>query len=409
MHRRFFVALVVLVAVFAALAVAGGGAVRGSPKWCKRHPQQCQPATTTLTSRAATSTTRPTTSTTTGPSGTTTTTSTVPTSNAGLHVVGNHLVNAAGTVVQLRGVNRSGAEYAAPEGWGIFDGPTDDPASIAALKSWHINAVRVPMSETAWLGINGLPAAYSGANYRAAIVAYAGHLIAQGIIPILNLHYAAPGASKGSEQYPMADHDHAPAFWTSVATTFKTNHAVIFDLFNEPFPNGGADSAAAWTCIRDGGSACNVGYVAAGYQELVNAVRATGATQPLAVGGPNWSGYLDRWLEFRPADPLGQLVASVHVYGLPLDSPYSDPTSWNGDMARVAQTVPVYIGEFGDTDCTARFSPPLMTWADQHGVSYTAWSWVTSNCAGEPSLITNYNGTPTAYGAGVRSHLLGLP
>ena len=32
----------------------------------------------------------------------------------------------------------------------------------------------------------------------------------------------------------MAFADHAIAFWTSVATTFKTDPMVIFDLFNEP-------------------------------------------------------------------------------------------------------------------------------------------------------------------------------
>ena len=31
------------------------------------------------------------------------------------------------------------------------------------------------------------------------------------------------------------DEDHAPRLWTSVATTFKSDPAVIFDLFNEPY------------------------------------------------------------------------------------------------------------------------------------------------------------------------------
>jgi hypothetical protein len=41
------------------------------------------------------------------------------------------------------------------------------------------------------------------------------------------------------------------------------------------------------------------------------------------------------------------------------------------------------MGEIGDTDGTHRFTDQLMTWADAHGVSYTAWAWVTSSCAGE--------------------------
>ena len=42
-----------------------------------------------------------------------------------LHVDGNQLVDSSGLTVQVRGVNRSGTEYACIQGWGIFDGPSD--------------------------------------------------------------------------------------------------------------------------------------------------------------------------------------------------------------------------------------------------------------------------------------------
>ena len=72
-----------------------------------------------------------------------------------LVVRGNHLVNGAGKTVRLLGVDRSGLEYACVQGWGFSDGPTD-AASIAAMKAWRINAVRVPLNEDCWLGINGV-------------------------------------------------------------------------------------------------------------------------------------------------------------------------------------------------------------------------------------------------------------
>ena len=40
-----------------------------------------------------------------------------------LSVRGNHLVGRNGNTITLTGVNRSGAEYACAEGWGIWDGP----------------------------------------------------------------------------------------------------------------------------------------------------------------------------------------------------------------------------------------------------------------------------------------------
>src|SRR2546425_8660692 len=70
-----------------------------------------------------------------------------------VRVQGNPLVDSAGRAVRLRGVNRSGTEYACAQGWGIFDGPSDS-ASVQAIRSWGANVVRVPLNETCWLSIN---------------------------------------------------------------------------------------------------------------------------------------------------------------------------------------------------------------------------------------------------------------
>jgi hypothetical protein len=87
-------------------------------------------------------------------------------------------------------------------------------------------------------------------------------------------------------------------------------------------------------------------------------------------------------------------------------------------MAPLAATTPVIIGEFGEHDCASGLlggtsltpqQPALLDWADQHGISYLAWAWFTGNCAAEPALISDYTGTPTGFGAGVRSHYLAFP
>jgi len=61
------------------------------------------------------------------------------------------LVDAGGARVVLHGVDRSGTEYQCVQGHEIFDGPSDQ-ASITAMKSWGINAVRVPLNEACWNG-----------------------------------------------------------------------------------------------------------------------------------------------------------------------------------------------------------------------------------------------------------------
>jgi len=104
-----------------------------------------------------------------------------------LHVVGNQIKNGTGETVRLRGVNRSGMEYACVQGWGIFDGP-HAAASVAAIAAWGANVVRIPVNEQCWLGINGVPAAYGGANYQRALADYIGVISAQGLAAIIDLH-----------------------------------------------------------------------------------------------------------------------------------------------------------------------------------------------------------------------------
>jgi hypothetical protein len=70
--------------------------------------------------------------------------------------------------------------------------------------------------------------------------------------------------------------------------------------------------------------------------------------------------------------------------------------------------VPVVVGELGELDCGDSLYPPFLNFADQHGISYLAWAWFAGSCRGEPSLITNYSGTPTAYGVGFQQHLTSL-
>jgi endoglucanase len=308
-----------------------------------------------------------------------------------LVVSGNHLANGAGKTVRLLGVDRSGLEYACVQGWGFSDGPTD-AASITAMRTWGINAVRVPLNEDCWLGINGVKPQYGGRAYRAFVEGFVQRLNAAGLTAILDLHWNAPGTQPATGQQQMPDASHSPAFWASVARTFKTDRNVIFDLYNEPHD-------VSWRCWRDG---CGPW---AGMQRLVDAVRATGARQPLMLGGLAWSNDLSGWLRWRPRDPLHQLVASFHVYNF---NTCDTAACWDRTVAPVAKVVPVVTGELGENDCASTFIDTYMPWADAHGISYLGWTWDTWDCRNGPALISAYDGTPTPFGAGFRAHLASL-
>lgn len=332
---------------------------------------------------------------------------------ASLRVRGNELVDGPGRghVVQLRGINRSGLEYACIQGWGFFDSPhpdrIDDPAMIAAMKSWDINVVRVPLNEDCWLGLRTRPGR-GGRPYRQIVARYVRALNAAHLYVILDLHWVAPGHTRATGQLPMADADHAPAFWRSVAATFKSDHELIFDLYNEPY---GID----WSCWRNGcrvpATAGKPAYQAAGMQSLVDAVRSTGATQPLLLGGLAYAGDLSGWLAHAPDDPRHQLIASEHSYG----GLSACAAACQRVILGVHQRYPVEFGELGETDCAHGYIDRMMTFADRHGIGYLGWAWDATDtgwsCRAGPALVTSYDGAPTKFGLGLRDHLrtLGPP
>jgi hypothetical protein len=220
-------------------------------------------------------------------------------------VQGNRLIDAAGNVLQLRGVSFSGFEFVAIGGWSPTDpsggqaGQPDGPR-WAAVKAWHANTVRFTLNETSWLGLtcvdtdgvtrNGDP----GGNYRSAVATQVQEANAAGLYVILELHWSAPGNACPMVQTQMANMDHSTAFWTSVATAFMGNSSVLFSLYNEPFFFGLSSPTDEWSALMRGGTFSyypatsgtsnykniSVTWSSAGMQAMLDAVRGTGARTP---------------------------------------------------------------------------------------------------------------------------------
>ncbi|MEV7734137.1 cellulase family glycosylhydrolase [Streptomyces sp. NPDC088921] len=331
-----------------------------------------------------------------------------------LRASGNKLVDAGGATRRLLGVNRSGGEFMCVQGRGIFDGPVDD-ASVKAIADWKANTVRIPLNEECWLGLSNIDPAYAGANYINAVKDLVAKVKAHGMTPVVELHWTHgqyTGNSAGcsdvhaSCQKPMPDMQYTPSFWASVANTFKNDRTVVFDLFNEPYPDRATSTTTqAWQCWRDGGSCPGIGYEVAGMQDLVDSVRGTGATNLILAGGIAYSNDLSQWLTYKPADPAGNLAAAWHVYNF---NTCANESCWNSTLAPVAAQVPLVAGEIGENTCAHGFIDQVMKWFDSHGLSYLGWTWNTWDCSSGPSLISSYDGTPTAFGTGLRDHLRAL-
>jgi len=256
-----------------------------------------------------------------------------------VRVVGNRLVDATGNVLQLRGVSFSGFEFVAIGGWSPNDpsgGQAGQPNGPrwSAVKAWHANTVRFTLNETSWLGLTCVDTdgvtrlGDPGGNYRAAITTQVQEANAAGLYVIIELHWAAPGTACPMVQTQMANMDHSIDFWTSVATAFKDNSAVIFSLYNEPFFFGLSSPANEWSALMSGGTLSyfpatsgasnyrniNGTWRSAGMQTMLDAVRVTGARNVVLVGGVEFSNNMSGWQANMPHDALNQIAAAWHPY-----------------------------------------------------------------------------------------------
>jgi hypothetical protein len=155
---------------------------------------------------------------------------------------------------------------------------------------------------------------YGGAAYRDAVMGFVARLESHGLLVDLELHLSAPGGELALEQQVMADADHSATFWRRVAGTFNDDHAVMFELFNEPHPQPRAcpmhscAPVVAWRLWRDGSSAPIVdsvrtspghvsptggmttsSYIPVGQQKLYDVVQATGARNVVIIDAAGWA------------------------------------------------------------------------------------------------------------------------
>ena len=341
-----------------------------------------------------------------------------------LRVAGNHLVDGrSGQTFVPRGVNWPSFEYACSDGYGYSNSASaqnvgPDAAGAALIASWHINTVRLPLNQDCWLGEDGLPKFGKTSGYRAAVRRWVSALHEAGLAVVLDLHWSGPAGVVSDGQRAMPD-DRSDDFWSSVARTFKKDRSVIFDVFNEPYSrydtNGTLIFDLTWNCWRNGGCAApRTGdrqaldggtFTTIGLGALVDAIRATGAKQPIMLGGIDYASDLRAWLANRPEDK--GVVASFHNYG---GHACHNQTCWDEVIAPIAAEAPVVTGEFGETDCQT--SPEsFMKWADQHGVGYLMWAWwvLPDSACSTLSVLADVRGTARApNGTALKAHLASL-
>jgi hypothetical protein len=305
-------------------------------------------------------------------------------SNGGYSVHYNQILDVNGNPHQFRGVSRPSLEWNS-------SGENLSEADFQRMAEWGANVVRVPLNQVSWL---------ASEQYRVNVDGVAAWALAAGLDVILDLHWSDAGGTQQPEQKHMADQG-SVAFWQDVATRYQGEGRILFELYNEPHD-------ISWEVWRNGGDP-GLGYQIVGMQQLYDTIRGTGANNLVLVGGLDWAFSLSQVMSNgRPRFALDgyNIVYVSHVYNL--STKMSD--RWDVAFGDLAEYHPVILTEFGTLPDSTGACGPTQYWADvmnyanQRGLGWVAWAWYPGSCA-FPSLITDYSGTPTDYGAVVRQQL----
>jgi endoglucanase len=139
-------------------------------------------------------------------------------------------------------------------------------------------------------------------------------------------------------------------------------------------------------------------------QDLVDIIRSTGAKNLILIPGINYSNSLVRWIQVKPNDILNNIAPSWHTYNF---NRCNTTSCWDSTIDPLNKLYPIFAGEIGEDTCDTKYIQALINWLDARKISYLGWTfnpWVNfyllnlKDCKRGPSLISDFNGTPTNYG-----------
>jgi len=249
-----------------------------------------------------------------------------------LKTVGRQVCDQSGNPVQLRGMSLF---------WSQWGGRFYNAAAVAwTANEWGATVIRIAMGVD-----NGgyLVNAKAETKRVHAMVAAAKKA---GIYAIIDWH----------DHEAYKHRDAALAFFTEMATAYRDEPGVIFEIYNEPL------QSESWASVKS-------------YSEaLIAAIRATGARQLILVGSPSW----DQRLDLVAADPIvGQenIAYTMHFYA-----------GTHGDELRAATQqaldagLAVFCSEWGTCDANGNGafaeakSDQWMQFLDANGISWCNWA-----------------------------------
>jgi hypothetical protein len=294
----------------------------------------------------------------------------------GYYVSGNKIYNASNNEYIFKGVSRPSLEWSAK-------GDHLSLEDYKLMKSWGFNLVRLPLNQKYWLD--------DTEEYRARLAKNIHWIESLDMDVLLDLHWSDRGDSaRDAAQQRMAD-DNSLTFWTEVATAYKNDGRVLFELYNEPHD-------ISWNTWQYGGSSGD-GFETVGMQDLYDAVRSAGAENLVIINGLDWA------FDLSQVDTYAiqgyNIVYGTHIYDQPGKRTLAD---WERSLEKVMKKYPVIVSEFGNFDCDTSFYKSILSYAKTHRLAWVGWAWYPGGC-GFPALISNWSGESNALGEELKKML----
>jgi endoglucanase len=308
-----------------------------------------------------------------------------------LTTLGNRIVRTdTKAVVLFRGLNRSGLEYSEPDEQGFLSADEISRSEIRTIVTdWGANIIRLPFNQDWVLRGRGN---WGADAYRKALDQVICWASGFGAYTLLDLQWLDADHTYGGDRNFVAPLPNMQSveLWSLLATRYRGEPAVLYDIFNEPHDRLPDDP---YPLHREDGTAYPAGLhrvTMAEWQpwarKLIAAIRDVNPDSLVFVSGTDW-GYDLRGM---PMD-IPDLVYSTHIY----------PTrgnDWLGAFGHLAAKVPVFAGEWGGADTDLKWGQKLVNYFDRFKMGWTAWSWHNA-----PLIVEKY--TPTSFGRIVRAGL----
>ena len=309
-----------------------------------------------------------------------------------LHVQGNQIIDGSGHPLLLRGAHiTSSFNYILAWNHGANPFGALNPNVFAAVRSWGMNIVRIPISF--WIY------QLSPASYMAKLDSVIQQANAAQLYVVIDNH---DDDQSGSPYVSNADvpKPETIAYWKIFASHYKYNPKIMFDIFNEP-------KQTNWSSWLHGG-----GFVTGssgktapvvGMQDVVDAIRSVGAPQIVIAEAPTTLNGFDGIGNNLITDP--NVMYSMHEYfDYANDNHRRTSWGWDQTFGNLSATHPMFIGEwaflpnanypvFCENITTTQANQlvwSFLQYMQQHQVNWTAWNF-------DPyHLIQDYtNFTPT--------------